>query len=41
VREELVVHPVTETGLSGIPYHLAAADRLKRPFCRINYDFYI
>lgn len=41
VREELVVHPVMATGLSGVPYPLAAADRLKRPFYLINYEFYI
>lgn len=41
VRKELVVHLVTVTELSSIPCHLAAADRLKRPFCRINYDFHI
>ncbi|MGE4111913.1 MAG: dioxygenase [Burkholderiales bacterium] len=41
VREELVVRPVMETGLSGIPYSLAAADRLKPPFYRINYEFLI
>ena len=41
VREQLVVHPPAETGLSGIPHQLDAADRLKKPFYRIEYDFLV
>ena len=41
VREQLVVRLVKETDSSVIPYALAAANRLKRPFYRIHYDFFI
>ena len=41
VREQLVVRLVSETDPSIIPYPLAAANRLKRPFYRIQYDFLI
>ena len=41
VREQLVVRLARETDLSVIPYPLAAANRLKRPFYRIHYDFLI
>jgi len=41
VREQLVVHPPAETVLSGIPHQLVAADSLKKPFYRIEYDFLV
>ena len=41
VREQLVVRLVKETDSSVIPFPLAAANRLKRPFYRIHYDFLI
>lgn len=41
VRKQLVVPLVKATELTGVPYPLAAADRLKKPFFRINYDFLI
>ncbi len=41
VRKQLVVPLVKATELTGVPCPLAAADRLKKPFFRINYDFLI
>ena len=41
VREQLVVRLVEETEPSVIPYALTAANRLKRPFYSIHYDFLI
>lgn len=41
VRKHLVVRPDKESDASGIPYPLTAAQRLKKPFNRIEYDFLI
>jgi protocatechuate 3,4-dioxygenase beta subunit len=41
VRERLAVKLVAETDPSAVPVALAARDRLKRPFYRVNYDFRI
>ena len=41
VREKLAVRLVEETDPSVIPHPLAAANRLRRPFYRIHYDFLI
>jgi len=41
VREQLIVHLVADTDVSAIPHPLAAADQLRRPFCRLRYDFLI
>jgi hydroxyquinol 1,2-dioxygenase len=41
VREQLVVKLVAETDVSVIPYPLAAANRLNKPFYRLRYDFLI
>lgn len=39
VRESLTVRLIAESDPSVIPITLAAADRLKRPFYRVEYDF--
>ncbi len=41
VRERLSVRMAKATDLTGIPYPLAAASRLRKPFYRIHYDFLI
>lgn len=41
VREQLVVHLETESDIAAVPYPLAAADQLRRPFYRLHYDFLI
>ncbi len=41
VRKQLVVRLVKESDSSTIPWRLAAANRLKQPFYRIQYDFRI
>ncbi|HXV10887.1 MAG TPA: dioxygenase [Burkholderiales bacterium] len=41
VRDRLAVKLVSETDPSAVPVALAARDRLKRPFYRVQYDFRI
>ena len=41
VRDRLAVKLVAETDPSAVPVALAARDRLKRPFYRVEYDFRI
>ena len=41
VRDRLAVKLVSETDPSAVPVALAARDRLKRPFFRVQYDFRI
>ncbi|MEM7025800.1 MAG: dioxygenase [Pseudomonadota bacterium] len=39
VRKSLIVEPVRETDPASVPYTLAAPERLRSPFGRIDYDF--
>lgn len=39
VRGALAVTPVSGTDLSAVPFQLAAAGRIKKPFSRIEFDF--
>jgi protocatechuate 3,4-dioxygenase beta subunit len=41
VRKQLTVQLVRESDASAVPYALAAASRLKKPFHVIHYDFRI